>query len=89
MKQLSKRFSRYMAVATILALAGLAGCRSTETMDTEAGSMGEAAQGVGGTGVGAHSVETPGTAQTGSSTQRTGTGYGGAVTAPGPGQSGR
>lgn len=89
MNQLSKRFSRYTAAATILMLVGLAGCRSTETMDTDAGSMGQAAQGVGGTGVGAHSVETPGTPQTGSSTQRTGTGYGGSVTAPGPGQSGR
>lgn len=83
------RFSKFAAVAAILTLGCLTGCRSPETTDTEASSMGTAAQGMGGTGVGARSVETAGSAQTGSSTQRTGTGYAGSVTAPGPGQSGR
>jgi hypothetical protein len=84
-----KCLSRCAAAAAVLTLAGLTGCRSTETVDTEVSSMGVAARGVGGTGVGARSIETAVPAQTGSSTQRTGTGYAGSVTAPGPGQSGR
>jgi hypothetical protein len=84
-----KRISRYAALIAICGLASLTGCRSTESMNTDAGSTGMAAQGVGGTGVGAHSTQGQNDAPTGSSTQRAGTGYGGPVSAPGPGQSGR
>ena len=84
-----KQFSRYTALIAICGLASLAGCRSTESMSSDTGSTGMAAQGVGGTGVGVRSTQGQGDAPTGSSTQRAGTGYGGPVSAPGPGQSGR
>ena len=78
-----------MALIAICVLAGLAGCRNTESTNAEAGSTGMAAQGVGGTGVGVRSTQGQWDSPTGSSTQRMGTGYGGPVSAPGPGQSGR
>ncbi len=72
----------------IAALASLAGCRNNESPEQDAGGKGMTAQGVGGTGVGARSTAGQGDVMTGSSTQRAGTGFGGAVSAPGPGQSG-
>ena len=84
-----KQFFRYAALMVICGLASLTGCRSTELMNTDAGSTGMAAQGASGTGVGVRSTQGQSEALTGSSTQRTGTGYGGPVSAPGPGQSGR
>ena len=84
-----KRRTRYIIGGALLLSSGLAGCRSSESMDPEAGSMGAAAQGAGGTGVGARSTQGQSDIQTGSSTQRLGTGAGGPVSVPGPGQSGR
>ncbi len=81
--------TRYIVLGALLLSNGLAGCRSSESMDPDAGSMGAAAQGAGGTGVGARSTQGQGNVVTGSSTQRLGTGAGGPVSVPGPGQSGR
>ncbi len=81
--------TRYIVLSALLMAPGLAGCRSSESVDPEAGSMGTAAQGSGGTGVGTRSTQGQGVVQTGSSTQRMSTGAGGPVSAPGPGQSGR
>lgn len=84
-----KRGTHSIMFGALLLLSGLAGCRSSESIDPEAGSMGTAAQGAGGTGVGARSTQGQSEVMTGSSTQRLGTGAGGPVSVPGPGQSGR
>ena len=80
---------RFAAILMIAGLGALGGCRSNESPEQDASGKGMNAQGVGGTGVGARSAPGQADVSTGSSTQRAGTGFGGAVSAPGPGQSGR
>ena len=85
----SKRKLWGAAMLMAVGLASLAGCRNDESPEQDAGGKGMTAQGVGGTGVGVRSAPGQADVMTGSSTQRAGTGFGGAVSAPGPGQSGR
>lgn len=85
-------------VMILIALTTLAGCdvfqihRSGPGYEagiiTDAGDVGNNA-GAGGTGVGVRSSAGPSSTGTGTSTQKLGTGYGGSITAPGPGRQGR
>ena len=86
----NNQLARCGAVAALLALVSVTGCRNAEAdYNPDTPAMSAVSQGVAGTGVGARGVETHGDPPTGSSTQRTGTGYTGPVGVPGPGQAGR
>lgn len=87
----SMNLKTYIGGAVALfCLMGLAGCRNPETdNNVDAAAMSSTSQGSTGTGVGVSGIQTKGDAPTGSSTQRTGTGYTGPVGTPGPGQAGR
>lgn len=84
------QLARCGAIVALLALASVTGCRNAEAdYNTDTPAMTPVSQSVAGTGVGARGAQTHGDAPTGSSTQRTGTGYTGPVGVPGPGQAGR
>jgi hypothetical protein len=77
-----------MAAVALLGSIGLMGCYN-EAATPESVPISDTAAGAGGTGVGQHSTPGVTEAQTGTTTQRMGTGYAGPVTTPGPGASGR
>ena len=83
-----KRGWRWGAALLLLGMIGVTGCNK-ESATPESTPVSDTAAGAGGTGVGQTSTAGISQPQTGTSTQRTGTGYAGPITTPGPGQSGR
>ncbi len=93
----ARQWILYSAVG-VIGLAGLAGCDVFQIHPTTPGPSssvigdeGGAGTDVGatGTGVGTQSAQGPHSELTGTSTQRLGTGFGGAVSKPGPERAGR
>jgi len=76
------------ATAALFAMIGMAGCNN-EAATPENTPVSDVSAAAGGTGVGQRSASGETVPATGTSTQRTGTGYTGAISTPGPGQSGR
>lgn len=86
------------AVLALIGLTALTGCDVFQIHPSspgyesgiivETGETGNSA-GAGGAGVGVHSSTGPGPDNTGSSTQKLGSGAGGPITPPGPGREGR
>ena len=80
-------FHRWPALL-VVAVFALAGCNK-ESATPGSIETSDATSGAGGTAVGQTSTSGVTQTQTGTSTQRTGTGYAGPISTPGPGPSGR
>jgi hypothetical protein len=83
-----KRRWGWAAAALLCMMIGTTGCNN-EAATPEKAPVSDVNAGAGGTGVGLHSTHGETVPLTGTSTQRTGTGFTGVVSTPGPGQGGR
>ncbi len=83
-----KRRWGWVAAGLLLTMVGMTGCNN-EGATPENVPVSDVNASAGGTGVGQNSASGTAVPVTGTSTQRTSTGHTGAITTPGPGQSGR